>query len=78
MALGAEPRDVLQHLIGEGSLTSTGIALGLLTDEIATRVLTSLLFGVKPTDPLTFFGIAFAFLDHALSLLHSCATRHTP
>ena len=66
MALGAQPRDVLQHVIGEGSLlASTGIALGLLTDGIATRVLTSLLFGVKPTDPLTFFGVAFAFLDHS-------------
>jgi len=62
MALGAQRRDVMHQVIGQGAcLALTGITLGLLSAWMLTRVLTSLLFGVKPTDPVTFAGVALAF-----------------
>ena len=59
MALGARPRDVLRLVTGHGvRLAVIGIALGAIAAWALTRVLASVLFGVTPTDPLTFGTIA--------------------
>ena len=58
MALGAARRDVMKLVVGQGlRLALAGIAIGLIGALALTRFLTSLLFGVKPTDPLTFAGV---------------------
>jgi ABC-type antimicrobial peptide transport system permease subunit len=58
LALGAEPRDILRLVLLQGfKLAAFGIALGLASAIAATRALRSLLFGVSPTDPLTFVAI---------------------
>lgn len=63
MALGATVRDVLWLVVRQGmTLTLVGVALGLAGAFAATRWLSSLLFGVKPTDPLTFIAIAVALV----------------
>jgi putative ABC transport system permease protein len=55
MALGAERRDILRLALGQGlKLAALGIAMGLAGAIAATRALCSLLFGVSPTDPVTF------------------------
>jgi predicted permease len=55
MALGAQRRDVLGLVIGEGMrLALCGVALGLVGALALTRVLRHFLFEVKPSDPLTF------------------------
>jgi putative ABC transport system permease protein len=55
MALGAQAGDVLQHVVREGMLLAAGgIATGTAGAWAATRFLSSLLFGVTPTDPMTF------------------------
>jgi putative ABC transport system permease protein len=68
MALGAPTRAVLKLVIGQGMLLTTiGIVLGLLAATALTRLMANLLFGMSPTDPLTFSAIAL--LVAAVSLL---------
>ena len=59
MALGAQPRDVLTLVLGEGMrVTLLGVATGLAGAFALTRVLRSLLFDMSPTDPRFFAGAA--------------------
>src|SRR5882672_7719147 len=59
MALGAQSRDVLRLILRQGFLlTLGGLAAGLAGAILLTRSLTSLLFEVKPTDPLTYTVVA--------------------
>ena len=59
MALGARAADVLCMVIGEGLMLATlGVAVGLSGALWVTEGLSSLLFGVTPTDPATFGVVA--------------------
>jgi len=59
MALGAQRSDVLRLVVGEGArLAFLGVAIGIAASFAITRLLSSLLFGVSATDPLTFAGVA--------------------
>jgi putative ABC transport system permease protein len=59
VALGAQPRHVLQLIVGHGmKLTLVGVVIGLLAAWTTTRFLTGLLFGLSATDPGTFTAIA--------------------
>ncbi len=54
-ALGAQRRDVLRLVLGDGAkLVCFGIAIGIAGAIVLTRLMTTLLFEVKPTDPETF------------------------
>jgi putative ABC transport system permease protein len=67
MALGAERRDVLLLIVGQGlKLALMGVGIGLLAAFALTRWMETLLFGVRPADPLTFAVIAIALLCVAL------------
>jgi predicted permease len=67
MALGAQRSNVLGLIIHGGlRLTLLGVALGLAGAFVLTRYLSSLLYSVKATDPLTFVGIALALTGVAL------------
>jgi putative ABC transport system permease protein len=59
VALGAQGRDALRLVMGQGMmLTLMGIVLGLAAAYGLTRVMAALLFGVGATDPVTFAGVA--------------------
>ena len=63
MALGAQRRNVLSLVIGQGlKLTLSGAALGVVAALALTRVVRSLLYGVSPTDPLTFAAVTATLL----------------
>ncbi len=58
MALGGQKEDILRLILGHGAkLTLIGVATGIAAALGLSRFLSSLLFGVKPTDPLTLFGV---------------------
>ncbi len=68
MALGAQPGDVVRMVVREGlARTAAGIALGALVAAGVTRWLREMLFGVTPTDPATFIGIAALLAATALA-----------
>jgi predicted permease len=59
MAIGAQPRDVFRMVLGQGMLlTVVGLAFGLVGAFALTRLMTTMLFGIKPTDPATFAAVA--------------------
>ncbi|HKO60571.1 MAG TPA: ABC transporter permease [Pyrinomonadaceae bacterium] len=63
MALGAAPARIFRLMVGKGIYLSViGIAIGLLGAFALTRILASMLVGVKPTDPMTFVSVSILFL----------------
>jgi putative ABC transport system permease protein len=59
MALGAQRTDVVRLVVGEGvRLAVLGVGIGIALSFLITRLLSSLLFGVSATDPITFAGVA--------------------
>ena len=63
MALGAAPRDVRRMVIGYGGrLAVAGLAIGLVGSFALTRLISTMLFGVKPTDPITFGTVSVILL----------------
>ena len=62
MALGAAPGRILGLVVGHGlRLSAAGIGVGLVAALALTRLMTTMLVGVKPTDPLTFGTMAIVF-----------------
>jgi putative ABC transport system permease protein len=67
MALGASPGEVLRLILRQAlGLAGAGIVIGFLGAAAATRLLTSMLFGVKPSDPLTYVAVVGIVLAAAL------------
>ena len=78
LALGAMQGDVLRLVIGQGLLLAgIGIAAGLGSALALTRFLASLLYGVKPTDPLTLVAVSLFFTVVALLACYIPARRAT-
>jgi ABC-type antimicrobial peptide transport system permease subunit len=67
MALGARQLDVLRMVLQDGArMTLTGTAIGIVAALGLTRLMASMLFGVKPTDPITFGLVAVVLCGIAL------------
>jgi ABC-type antimicrobial peptide transport system permease subunit len=77
-ALGASQRDVLRLVVGQGiALVIVGVAVGIAGSLGFTRYLQSLLYGVRPTDPATFAGVATLLILVALATCYIPARRAT-
>ena len=78
VALGARRRDILRLVVGQGlALTAGGVAAGLAVAWAVTRLVGRMLFGVKPTDPLTFAGVSLLLMAVALLACYVPARRAT-
>ena len=78
MSLGAEARDIFRLIVGQAvKLVGIGIFTGVLVALGATRVMTTLLYGITATDPLTFVSICFIIGAIALIASYVPANRAT-
>jgi ABC-type antimicrobial peptide transport system permease subunit len=78
LALGAQTGDVLRLVIGDGlKLIGSGLALGLLAAFALTRLMESLLFNVRATDPVIFVAASLLLTLAALSACLIPARRAT-
>ena len=78
MALGARPGDVLKLVLRQGmGLTIVGLVVGIAIGSVATSVLSDMLFGVTPRDPLTFLGVPALLLLVAFLACYIPARRAT-
>ncbi len=78
MAIGAQPRDVFRMILGQGMfLTGMGMIAGLLGAFALTRLMATMLFSVKPTDPVTFASVAVLLILVALLACYIPGRRAT-
>ena len=76
LALGAQPGQVQKMVLGQGFvLASVGVAVGLLLALGLTRLMSSLLFEVSPTDPVTYVTVAGLLLIVAVLASYLPARR---
>jgi putative ABC transport system permease protein len=76
LALGAQRRSILRMVLRQGfGLALAGAAVGLVGALIVSHLMTGLLYGVRPTDPLTFAGVALLLIGVALLACYIPARR---
>ena len=78
MALGADRRDVVSMVVGQGMrLSFVGIVIGLAAAAAGTRLMAGLLFGITATDPATFATVALMLVIATLAATFVPARRAT-
>jgi putative ABC transport system permease protein len=78
MSLGAEPRDIVMLVVGQGMrLAFLGVAIGIAASLALTRLISTLLFAVSATDPLAFSLAAAVLVTTALIACYLPARRAT-
>jgi putative ABC transport system permease protein len=78
MALGATPEDVVRLVVGQGfKLVLIGVATGVGGALALTRFVSSLLYEIRPTDPLTFVAVSLILIVVALLACYIPARRAT-
>jgi putative ABC transport system permease protein len=78
MALGAQQKDVLGLVMKQGAILAlTGVAVGVCAAFALTRMMASLLFGVRPTDAWTFISVSLLLAAVALLASFIPARRAT-
>ncbi len=75
-ALGARPGDILRLVVDQGlKMVVIGVAIGIAVALALTRFLSSLLYGIRPTDPVTFIAVSLVLMGVALLACYVPARR---
>jgi predicted permease len=78
MALGAQPRGIVALIVRRGmGIIGVGLVAGLAAALLLTRLLSSMLYGVRPQDPLTYGGVVLLLATVALAACYLPARRAT-
>jgi predicted permease len=78
MALGADRLTVLRMVLAQaGQMVMLGVVIGLVAAVLLTRLMSSILFGVSPSDPITLSGVALLLTAVALFACYIPARRAT-
>jgi len=78
VAMGAKPRDIVQLILREsGTLTITGIAVGLVLAALSARIVASAIYGISPLDPVTYGAVGLLLVTVALAASYVPARRAT-
>ena len=76
LALGAQSRNILRMVLRQGlGLAIAGAAVGLVGALIVSHLMAGLLYSVRPTDPVTFAGVALLLIGVALLACYMPARR---
>jgi len=76
MALGAQKDDVLRLIVSHGVILAiSGIAVGIAGALSLTRLMSSLLYGTQPADPMTFLAVIFVLSAVAIAASYIPARR---
>jgi|HubBroStandDraft_4_1064222.scaffolds.fasta_scaffold00131_24 predicted permease len=76
IALGAQRKNVLMLILGEGTKTALiGVGIGLAAALVLTRLMSSVLYGISATDPITFLAVAVVLTLVALAACYIPARR---
>jgi predicted permease len=76
IALGARQHDVLRSILGQGAkMALTGVAIGIVASLALARLMSTMLYGVGASDPLTFLGVAVLLMLVALGACYIPARR---
>jgi ABC-type antimicrobial peptide transport system permease subunit len=76
IALGAQNREVTGMFVRQGAtLAAVGIVFGIAAAAALTRLMSSLLFGVKPYDPITYIGVSIGLVIAAILASYAPASR---
>jgi predicted permease len=76
IALGAQRADVMRLVLGEGAkMAAIGVAVGTVAALALTRLMSTMVFGVSTTDPVTFAGVAALLVGVALFACYIPARR---
>ena len=76
LALGAKRSEIMRMILRQGlELATNGAVVGLVGALIVSRLMTGLLYGVSPTDPLTFIGVTLVLTSVALAASYIPAMR---
>lgn len=76
MALGAQQRDVLRLIVGQGArLALFGLGVGVVAALLLTRLMAGMLYGVSATDPMTFGAVAVVLVGVAVTACYIPARR---
>jgi predicted permease len=76
LALGAQRRDILRMVVRQGlGLAIAGAGVGLVCALIVSHLMAGMLYGVRPSDPMTFAGVALLLIGVALPACYIPARR---